>query len=182
VAGAVSWMPSRAKQVDYSLQYLQGPIKVLVNKDSGIKSFDDLAGKKVCASSGSSSAAIADEVLEKSNVMTYQSISQCFLGLRSGKVAGVTAGVLVLQRFVNKSAKTDQPAVLLPGATYVEHIGMIVKKGEPELRKAINKAIRAIDDSGQLTKIYNKWIGTNSPYNLPRDFEVEPVHAADKDK
>lgn len=182
VAGAVAWMPSRAKQVDYSLQYLQGSIKVLVNKGSGIDSLADLAGEKVCASSGSSSAAIAQKVLEDSRVLTFQNISQCFLGLRSGKVAGMTAGELILQRFVVKSEKTDKPAVLLSEPTYVEHIGMIVQKGQPELLEAINNAIRALDESGKLTAIYDKWMGADSIYKLERSFEVEPVHVAGNDK
>lgn len=180
VAGSVAWLPKRAEQVDFSLQYLQGDIKVLVRKDSGIKSLAGLAGKKVCASSGSSSAAIAQKVLKDAHVLTFQNISQCYLGLESGKVAAMTAGELVLLRFAIDSQKTDKPVVLLPEPTYTEHIGIIVKKGEPELLKAVDNAILAIDKSGQLTKIYDKWLGEGSIYKLKRAFKVEPVDVAAK--
>lgn len=180
VAGAVAWLPKRAEQVDFSLQYLQDGIKVLVGKDSGIKSLADLSGKKVCASSGSSSAAIAQKVLKGANVLTFQNISQCYMALQSGKVAGVTSGELTLLRFAADSKLTTKPVVLLPQPTYIEHIGMITKKGEPELMAAINKAIVAIDKSGQLDRIYDKWLGKDSVYKLHRDFKVEPVDAAAK--
>lgn len=177
VAGAVAWLPKRAEEVDFSQQYLQGHIKVLVKKDSGIKSLADLAGKKVCASSGSSSAAIAQKVLKGADVLTFQNISQCYLGLQNDKVAGVTAGELVLLRFANDSQKTDSPTELIAEPTYTEHIGIIMNKGEPELKKAVDDAVVALDKSGELTKIFDKWMGSNSIYKLTRNFDVQPVDA-----
>jgi polar amino acid transport system substrate-binding protein len=178
VAGSVAYLPARAKEVDFSLQYLQGTIKVLVKKDSGIKSLADLAGKKVCASSGSSSAAIASKILTETEVLTFQTISQCYLGLQSDKVEGVTAGELVLLRFQNESLKTDSPTEIVDEPTYTEHIGVIVSQNEPELLAAVNAAILAMDESGDLTKNYDKWLGQDTIYKLKRNFKVEPVVSA----
>jgi polar amino acid transport system substrate-binding protein len=175
VAGSVAWLPKRAEQVDFSLQYLQGYIKVLVKENAGIKTLADLKGKKVCASSGSSSAAIAQKVLKGTDVLTFQNISQCYLGLQNDKVAGVTAGELVLLRFADDSKGTDSPATLVPEPTYTEHIGVIMNKGEPELKKAVDQAILDLDKSGELTRIFDKWMGAGSIYKLTRSFKVEPV-------
>lgn len=175
VAGSVAWLPKRAQEVDFSLQYLQGNIKVLVKKDSGIKTLADLKGKKVCASSGSSSAAIAQKAIPGADILTYQNISQCYLGLQNDKVQAMSAGELVLLRFSNDSQKTGSPAVLLEQPTATEHIGIIMNKGEPELKGAVNKALQAMDQSGELDKIFNKWLGADSIYKLTREFKVEPV-------
>ncbi|NYT37472.1 transporter substrate-binding domain-containing protein [Allopusillimonas soli] len=180
MAGSVAWLPKRAEQVDFSKQYLQGYIKVLVKKDSGISKLSDLKDKKVCASSGSSSAAIAQKVLKDARVLTFQNISQCYVGLQSGKVSAMTAGELVLRRFLNDSVKEGKPTALLSEPTYTEHIGIIVKKGESELLAAINQAIVSLDESGELTKIYDKWMGDESIYKMTRDFKVESVAAAAK--
>ncbi|GAB1575750.1 ABC transporter substrate-binding protein [Bordetella petrii] len=178
MAGAVAWLPKRAEQVDFSDQYLQGYIKVLVKEDSGIKTLADLKDKKVCASSGSSSAAIAQKVLQDAQVLTFQNISQCYVGLQSGKVAAMTAGELVLRRFLNDSREEGKPTALLEQPTHTEHIGIIVKQGEPELLAAINQAIAALDKSGELTRIYDKWMGAGSIYKMKRDFKVESVATA----
>ncbi len=175
VAGSVAWLPKRAQEVDFSLQYLQGNIKVLVKKDSGIKTLADLKGKKVCASSGSSSAAIAQKAIPGADILTYQNISQCYLGLQNDKVQAMSAGELVLLRFANDSQKTGSPAVLLEQPTATEHIGIIMNKGEPELKGAVNEALQAMDKSGELDKIFNKWLGNDSIYKLTRGFKVEPV-------
>jgi polar amino acid transport system substrate-binding protein len=178
VAGSMAYLPKRAEEVDFSLQYLQGNIRVLVKKESGIKSLAQLDGKKVCASSGSSSAAIASKVLTKSDILTFQTISQCYLGLQSDKVEAMTAGELVLLRFQNDSQKTDTPMVLVDEPTYTEHIGIVVNKGEAELLKAIDAAIQEIDKSGELTSNYEKWLGQDTAYKLKRQFKVEPVATA----
>ena len=177
VAGAMAYLPERAEQVDFSAQYLQGAIKVLVKKSAGIKTLADLGGRKVCASKGSSSAAIASRVLVKSQVLTFQDVSSCYLGLQNDKVEGFTAGELVLKRFELDSAKSGEATVLIDEPTYVEHIGLVVNKGNPELLAALNKVLVDIDRSGELDRTYNKWLGADSIYKLTRTFKVEPVTA-----
>jgi polar amino acid transport system substrate-binding protein len=176
VAGAMAYLPERAQQLDFSLQYQQGAIKVVVKKSSGIKTLADLAGKKICASKGSSSAAVATRVLSKSQVLTFQDISSCYLALQNDKVEGFTAGELILKRFETDSAKTAEPTVMLDEPTYVEHIGLVVQKGNPEFLGALNKVLVDLDKSGELTAIYDKWIGKGSVYDVPRRFKVEPVN------
>lgn len=176
VAGSMAYLPERAQQVDYSLQYLQGNIKVLVKEKSGIKTLAGLAGKRVCASKGSSSAAIAERVLKDSRIMTFQDIASCNLGLQTDKVEGFTAGELVLKRFENDSRQSGNPMVLLDEATYVEHIGLVVDKGNPELIAALNDVLKKMDASGELDAIFKKWMGEDSIYKLKRTFKVEPVN------
>jgi len=178
VAGAMAYLPERAQQVDFSLQYLQGNIKVLVKENAGIKDLAGLAGKRVCASKGSSSAAIAERVLKDSRVMTFQDVASCNLGLQSDKVEGFTAGELVLKRFENDSRQSGSPVVMLAEPTYVERIGLVVDKGNPELLAAINEVLRKMDASGELDTIYKKWMGDDSIYKLKRTFKVEPVNAS----
>jgi polar amino acid transport system substrate-binding protein len=178
VAGSMAYLPERAEQVDFSLQYLEGAIKVMVKKNSGIHKLADLANKKVCASKGSSSAAIASRVLIKSQVLTFQDVASCYLGLQSDKVEGFTAGELALKRFEVDSQGKGDPVVLLPEPTYTEHIGIVVNKGNPKLLAAINAVIQRLDKTGALTTIYDKWLGDKSIYKLKRTFKVQPVDKA----
>lgn len=178
VAGSMAYMPERARQVDFSLQYLQGDIKVMVKKNSGIHSLAGLAGKKVCASKGSSSAAVATRSLPKTRVLTFQDIASCYLGLQSDKVEGFTAGELTLTRFVIDSEGKGDPVVVLEEPTYTEHMGVVVNKGNPKLLAAVNETIQRLDKTGGLTAIYDKWLGEKSIYKLKRTFKVEPVDKA----
>lgn len=175
VAGSMAYLPERATQIDYSLQYLQDDIRVLVRKDSGIKTLAELAGKKVCTSKGSSSSAVAQRVLTKSTMLNFLDVSACYQALQDGKVDGVPGGILGLIRFRNDSEKSGHPTMLLDEPIFVEHMGVVVNKGNPKLLDAINKIIVKMDKSGELTAIFNKWMGSGSPYKLERTFKVEPV-------
>jgi polar amino acid transport system substrate-binding protein len=175
VAGAVAYLPERATQVDFTDMYLQGDIKVLVMGDAKIVSTNDLSDKRICASSGSSSAAVATRTFPNAEVTTLQDVASCFLALQDGKVDAFIAGELLLKRFQNDSAKKNIAVRLLPEALYHERIGMIVQKGNEQLRQAINTALAEIDKSGELDAIFDKWLGKSSDYKLVRNFKVEPV-------
>jgi len=178
VAGSMAYLPERAQQVDYSLQYLRGEIKVLVRENAGIANLAGLAGKRVCASKGSSSAAIAERVLTNSRVMGFQDVAACNLALQTGRVDAFTAGELVLKRFLNASEASAEHYTLLQEPTAVEHIGLVVDKGNPELLAAINGVIQKMDSDGELDAIFNRWMGKDTVYGLSRNFKVEPVSTA----
>ena len=55
LAANLGWSKERAQQIDYSYSYFVSQQKVMVAADSGIKTLDQLAGKKVSALKGSSS-------------------------------------------------------------------------------------------------------------------------------
>lgn len=175
IAGSMAYLPERAKQIDYSLQYLQDDIRLLVKKKSGITKLSDLAGRKVCTTKGSSSSAVAQRVLTKSTMLNFQDTSACYLALQSEKVDAMPGGDLGLIRFRMESEKTGDPTVLLDEPIFTEHMGLVVNKGNPELLAAINKIIQDMDSRGELSAIYNKWMGSDSPYKLVRTFKVEPV-------
>lgn len=175
VAGSMAYLPERAAQIDYSLQYLQDDIRLLVKKKSGIAKLADLAGKKVCTSKGSSSSAVAQRVLTKSQMLNFQDVSSCYLALQNDKVDALPGGDLGLIRFRIESEKQGDPTVMLDEPIFTEHMGLVVDKGNPELLAAINKVIQDMDQRGELSAIYDKWMGANSQYKLVRTFKVEPV-------
>lgn len=178
IAGSMAYLPERAEQIDYSLQYLQGNIKVLVRKDANVTTQAQLAGKRICASKGSSSAAIASRALPQAQMVNYQDLSTCYLGLQNGKVDGISAGELTLKRFVIESEKSGAPVVLIEEPIYTERIGIAVAKGNPELLAKVNKALLKMDADGAIDRIYTKWLGKDSIYQLTRQFKVEPVAQA----
>jgi len=176
VAGSMAYLPERAEQVDFSLQYLQGAIRVLVKEKSGIKTLAGLEGHKICASKGSSSAAIASRVLKKSKVLMLQDVASCYLGLQDDKADGFTAGELVLKRFEVESQTSGDRTVVLDEPTFVERMGVVVNKGNPDLVAAIDNVLLDLDKNGGLSAIYDKWLGSDSVYKLTRTFKVEPVN------
>ncbi|VVE63282.1 ABC transporter substrate-binding protein [Pandoraea captiosa] len=176
LAAAVAWMPARAAQVDFSDQYFVAPIRVLVRADSPVQTLDQLAGKKIAASEGSSSAAVSVTRLPDSNLLTFHDISSAFLALQQGKVEGLVAGQLILARFANEAAvKGGQQYRLLTKPVFEERWGVVMNKGEPTLREAVNKILVEYDRTNGLQDSFDKWLGSKSVYKFTRDYKVEPI-------
>ncbi|VVE01760.1 ABC transporter substrate-binding protein [Pandoraea pneumonica] len=177
LAAAVAWMPARAAQVDFSDQYFVAPIRVLVRADSPIQTLDQLAGKKIAASEGSSSAAVSVTRLPDSNLLTFHDISSAFLALQQGKVEGLVAGQLILARFANEAAAKGGPQQfrLLTKPVFEERWGVVMNKGEPALMAAVNKILQDYEKTNGLQDSFDKWLGTKSVYKFTRDYKVEPI-------
>ncbi|MFJ2994456.1 transporter substrate-binding domain-containing protein [Pandoraea sp. NPDC087047] len=176
LAAAVAWMPARAAQVDFSDQYFVAPIRVLVRADSPVQTLDQLAGKKIAASEGSSSAAVSVTRLPDSNLLTFHDISSAFLALQQGKVEGLVAGQLILARFANEAAtKGGQQYRLLTKPVFEERWGVVMNKNEPALLAAVNKILLDYDKSNGLQDSFEKWLGSKSVYKFTRDYKVEPI-------
>lgn len=176
LAAAMAWLPARAAQVNYSDQYYVAPIRVLVRADSPIQNLDQLGGKKIAASEGSSSAAVSVSRLPNSNLLTFHDIPSAFLALQQGKVDGLVAGQNILARFANESAqKGGQQYRMLAAPVYEERWGVVMNKNEPALMAAVNKILHDYDKSNGLQQSFDKWLGVNSPYKFTRDYKVEPI-------
>ncbi|WP_321946335.1 transporter substrate-binding domain-containing protein [Paraburkholderia sp. J10-1] len=176
LAAAMAWLPARAAQVDYSDQYYVAPIRVLVRADSSIQNLDQLNGKKIAASEGSSSAAVSVTRLPNSNLLTFHDIPSAFLALQQGKVDGLVAGQNILARFANEAAqKGGQQYRMLAAPVYEERWGVVMNKSEPALMAAVNKILHDYDKSSGLQQSFDKWLGVNSPYKFTRDYKVEPI-------
>ena len=148
----------------------------LVRADSPVQTLDQLAGKKIAASEGSSSAAVSVTRLPDSNLLTFHDISSAFLALQQGKVEGLVAGQLILARFANEAAtKGGQQYRLLAKPVFEERWGVVMNKGEPALREAVNKILLDYDKSNGLQESFDKWLGSKSAYKFTRDYKVEPI-------
>ncbi|GAB3626177.1 ABC transporter substrate-binding protein [Pandoraea terrae] len=176
LAAAVAWMPARAAQVDFSNQYFVAPIRVLVRADSPVKSLADLSGKKISASEGSSSSAVAVTRLPNSNLLTFHDISSAYLALQQGKVEGLVAGQLILARFAAEAAqKGGEQYRLLNEPVYEERWGVAMNRNEPALKAAVNQILADYEKSNGLQTSFDKWLGAQSVYKFTRDYKVEPI-------
>lgn len=176
VTGSLGWTPERAKQVDYSYSYYFSNQMVGVTTKSGIETVKELEGKRVSAQSASTSEAVARQKLQGSQVISFQDVPQALLALNQGRVQGLVLSELMLRDFAATSADTDNPLKVVEDSTLmVEKVGVGVRKGEEALLARINEILSEADKNGTLDTIYDKWLGKDSRFNMPRSFQVAPI-------
>ena len=176
VAANLGWSPERAKQIDYSYQHFVSDQKVLAREsDTEVNSPADLEGKRVSAVRGSSSEQGALTHIPNVNALTFKDPSGAFLALQQGKVSGFVASEMMLVKLVAQAANSAEPAKILEPALFVEPWGMGIRKGDTAFRDHVNGVLTELDESGEAEKMFVKWFGPDTPFNMTRSFQIEEI-------
>ena len=176
VAANLGWSPERAQQIDYSHQHFVSLQKVLAReKDQELKSPAELAGKRVSAVRGSSSEQGARKYIPNVEPVTFKDPSGAFLALQQGKVSGFVGSELMLAKLRQQAASSAVPVKILEPALFVEPWGVGVRKGDAAMLGQVNQVLDKLEASGEATRIFDKWFGVGTPFNLKQDFRIESI-------
>ncbi|TQY10595.1 transporter substrate-binding domain-containing protein [Rhizobium sp. rho-1.1] len=151
---AMDITPERQKQVVFADGWLESGAAVVVAKGSAIKTPADLKGKSVGALASSTFAKLAED--KGATVKAYKAETDGIQDLLNGNIdAEITDAIGA--GYMIKSAK--MPLEVLPEA--ISHIqkGFAVKKGKPELVKAVNKALAEMVADGTYAKLTTDLVG-----------------------
>ena len=172
VAAAFGYTKERAEQIAFTSSHYRIPLKIIVASDSGITKLSDLADKKVSTEKGSTPELYLRKVIPTAEVVTFSDNASQFLALQQGKAQGFAIGMASGLRFVNGS---DGKYKFLDEALHYEATCLGVKKGEPELLAAVNKALQDMEAAGELDAMWNKWYGPQTQYKIPREKKLTPI-------
>jgi glutamate transport system substrate-binding protein len=149
----------RKTLVSFAGPYYVAGQSLLVRKDeTAITSKDTLKGKKVCSVTGSTPIQrVKDQALtEATNVVEFQTYSQCVDQLISKQVDAVTTDDAILKGFA--AQQPDQLKVV--GDTFSkEPYGIGLNKDDSVLRGKINDLLDAGEKDGTWQKIYDATLG-----------------------
>ncbi|WP_110927926.1 transporter substrate-binding domain-containing protein [Bacillus massiliglaciei] len=144
----------RKKEVDFTDVYFDAGQSLLVKKGSKVKSIEDLKGVKVLAVKGSTSAINIREKAPEAQVLEFENYSEAFNALKTGQGEALTTDDAILYGMAD-----ENPDYELVGGTFTEEpYGIAVKKGNQDFVDELNKALKALKDSGKYDEIKDKWI------------------------
>ncbi|MCT1176508.1 transporter substrate-binding domain-containing protein [Pediococcus pentosaceus] len=147
----------REKVVDFSNSYFDAGQSLLVKKGSSIKSVKDLnkPGTKVIGVVGSNSVENIKKFAPKAQVIQLQDYAQALTALKSGQGAALTTdnGILF-------GMAVDNPNYQVVGKAFTkEPYGIAINKGQGQLKKHLNQALKELEESGEYNKLVEKWFG-----------------------
>lgn len=159
VVNQVTISDERKKKYDFSEPYTVSGIQALVltkNKDT-IKTAQDLAGKKVGVGLGTNYEQWLKDNVPKAIIKTYDDDPSKFQDLRVGRIDAILIDRLAALEYAQKAKDTE-----LAGDAFSRlESGVALRKGEPELLAAINKAIDKLKADGTLAKLSEKYFGAD---------------------
>jgi len=158
VISSMTITEKRKEEVDFSDPYANSLLAILSNKDSGIKSIDDLnqPGKKVAVKTGSTGFFYAQDNLQNAEIIALADESACVTEVSQGKADGFLYDQLTIYRNNQKNPDTTT-AIFIPFQN-VEYWGAAMKKGNTELLNGVNEFIAKYTTEGGFTELSEKYL------------------------
>jgi L-cystine transport system substrate-binding protein len=158
VINEVGITDARKKKYDFSEPYIASKAVLIVKKDDdAIKSFADLKGKKSAQSLTSNFGKIAEK--NGAELVGTDGFDQSIQLVLTGRADATINDSLSFLDF--KKHKPDAPVKIVDTEANADYSGVIIRKGEPELLAAINKALEDIKADGTYDAISGKYFGQN---------------------
>lgn len=163
IVASMSITEERKKQVDFSEKYYNTPTQFIAAKgtDVGEATPADLKGKTLGAQSSTIQADMLEKVYTDSTIKLYGTVDELYADLSAGRVDGALVDKLVSAEWLKTEAGAGYefvgPPMYEPKEILGEGVGIAVRKGDDELRLALNKAIQAILADGTYEKINAKY-------------------------
>jgi len=145
----------RARTVDFTnAHYCTGG--VILARQGGPARSRDLAGRRVGVESGSTYFGYLNKLPFQKNVKVYSASDEAALALLAGQVDAT-----VTDRFVALGLRARNPAAKLVTSDllWTEAIGMAVRKGNADLRRAVNTALADLVKSGEYAALSRRYFG-----------------------
>ncbi|MFH0242073.1 glutamate ABC transporter substrate-binding protein [Streptomyces sp. HK10] len=171
VAATYTINDERKERVSFAGPYFLAHQDLLVrNDDDTVRGEDDLDSSemKLCSVTGSTSAQnVKKDFAPKANLINYGGYSECLTGLENEAVDALTTDDSILAGYA--AQKEHQGKFKLTGLNLSdEPYGIGLKKGDTELRKQINDALKKMVDEGAWEEAAKKHFG-------PANYEYEPA-------
>lgn len=159
---------TRQKQVDYlPVTFITGT-KLASKKDSGIKEIEDLNGKAIALSLGTTNEKAVKAVIEEKGlnvkIVNVKDHPQGWLALATGRVDAYATDDVLLYGLISKS---KDPAGYQVTGRFLSYdpYGLMVPRNDSTYRRLGTVVLADLMRSGEMVSIYDKWFNPG-PTNI----------------
>lgn len=159
----------RQQRIGFSVTTFVSGVKTLVRKESGIERINDLAGKVVVTTSGTTTERLVKTLLAARNLpaaraKTASKHPESFAMVVSRQADAFVLDEPLLAGLLANSPDAGQLKLLEENFGFEPYaIGM--RRDDPEFKKLVDDTIIGMMKSGELEKLYNKWFMSPIPPN-----------------
>jgi len=154
IVSVLSWTPDRAKIVGFSNPYFDSSVRMIVPKDSSIKSWADVRGKTVTTTTGGTPAIWLSKCMPSVHQLLFDNTADSISALNDGRAVAYSQDMTLLVGITSKN-----PAFKIVGEGVARGpFGVGIKLGNGELTKWVNAAIAQMTKRNFFWKSLQKWI------------------------
>lgn len=173
----------RQKQVSFAPTTFVTANRLLAKKSSNIQKLDDMKGKTIVSTNGTTNLRQINELNTQRNlgmtILTAKDHGEAFLMVETGRATAFAMDDILLAGLAANS-KNPGDFEIAPEALSVEPYGIMEPKGDAEFKKVADDTIKQLMASGEIVKIYNKWFMSPIPpkgINMNTPMSAQLKHA-----
>ena len=163
VVNSFSVTCDRQRVVEFSTAYMEATARILVPVNSGVNEVEDLAGKRVCTSAGSTTERMLRALPARLDVQTLPGIPDCMVELQHGRAAAVSSDDVLLAGLAAQDPQTHVVGRSLLLSYYA--VGM--RRDAPDLVRFVNGVLEQARRDGSLAASDEHWLGRLDPVPQP---------------
>ena len=193
--GSTTNNPERQKQVAFGYTHFLTATRFISKKANRLDKIEDLRGKPVVATSGTSNI---KQLIETNaarnlgiNVIHAKDHAEAFLMVENDRAVAFVMDDILLAAFAVGSKNPAAYAISSDAFSKAEPCGIMLRRDDPAFKKLVDKATAALYQSADGPKLYDKWFTQKIPpkglnLNVPMGAELKhefarPSDSADPD-
>src|SRR6202162_2774237 len=185
--GSTTHNAERQKQVWFTNTHFLTASRFVSKKSSNINSIDDLKGKSVVSTSGTTNIKQLNEANAARNlginIIPAKDHAEAFLMVETDRAVAFVMDDILLASFVASSKDPDAYVISTDAFSKPEPYGIMVRKDDAPFKKVADAATAALYQSGEGQKLYDKWFMQKIPpkgLNLNVPISAELKHELDR--
>ncbi|MBC9131084.1 glutamate/aspartate ABC transporter substrate-binding protein [Frischella sp. Ac13] len=168
----------RQKVVDFSNSIFIVGTRFLVKADSNINNIEDLKGKNVTTTAGTTSEIRLNQINNRDNlkirIITPKDHGDTFNALETGRAAAFLMDDALLAGERSRAVNPAEWKIVGEPLSY-ESYGCMLRKGDTQFKQLIDKTIANAQLSGKALESYNRWFTQPVPPNgANMNLEISP--------
>jgi glutamate/aspartate transport system substrate-binding protein len=157
----------RQKQVSFTNTHFLTASRFVSKKSSKINSIDDLKGKTVVSTAGTTNIKQLTEANAARNlgatIVPAKDHAEAFLMVETDRAAAFVMDDILLASLVAGSKEPGAYVISKDAFSKPEPYGIMLRKDDPAFKKVVDAATAAVYTSGEGQKLYDKWFMQKIP-------------------
>jgi glutamate/aspartate transport system substrate-binding protein len=188
--GSTTNNTDRQKQIAYTNTHFLTASRFVSKKSSKLNSIDDLKGKSVVSTSGTTNIKQLTEANAARNlgvnIIPAKDHAEAFLMVETDRAVAFVMDDILLASLVAGSKEPDAYVISKDAFSKPEPYGIMLRKDDPAFKKVVDGATAALYQSPEGVKVYEKWFMAKIPpkglnLNVPLGPEQKKTFAKPSD-
>jgi len=165
--GSTTNNPDRLKQVAFANTHFLTATRFVSKKSSKLGSIEDLRGKSVASTSGTTNIKQLTEANAARNlginIIPAKEHAESFLMVETDRAVAAVLDDILLASFVAGSKDPDAYVISTDAFSKPEPYGIMLRKDDPAFKKVVDEATAVLYQSPEGQKLYDKWFTQKIP-------------------